>query len=302
LILPASSGFLRSHDLNLDIPRSVKITRDESLCAVYISMSGGAADTAASGSGFLMEANGRYFLITNLHNLSGWDWTSNNSLSSRGWLPDTVNIELCFVNHKWGEATTYIYRSIAYDLFDGAGTPLWQIHPTFTESVDVAALPLGMKSDLISRCTDAIDLGTIPVNQIDWVSFSPAAGDDAMVLGYPRGMRGGGKFPVWKRASIAFEPDFDVDGQPKTMIDTATRKGMSGSLVIVVRRGLSIPDGATMAEGMLGESMKPLGVYSGRVGEDELGVQLGIVWKMSAVTEIIAGDVRGVGPLVGRSK
>jgi hypothetical protein len=281
-------------------PPSVKITRDESFCAVHITMTGGAADCAAIGSGFLKEIDGSLYLITNLHNLSGWDWKNNKSLSANGWLPDTVSIELCFVCEIKEQHSLYAFRTVPFDLFGDDDKPLWYVHPTLVEQVDVVALPLGTHANVVSLCTDAIDLATKAVNHLGWVNFSPAAGDDAMVLGYPAGMRGGSKFPIWKRASIAFEPNVDVDGLPKTMIDTATRRGMSGSLVIAVRRGISIPDGGSLNDGFIGESMTPLGVYSGRIGEDELGVQLGIVWKMSAVDEILAGLVQGTSPFVDR--
>jgi len=56
--------------------------------------------------------------------------------------------------------------------------------------------------------------------------FKVRAGMDAFVLGYPLGISGGAKFPIWKRASIASEPDIDVDSLPKIVIDTATREGI----------------------------------------------------------------------------
>lgn len=64
------------------------------------------------------------------------------------------------------------------------------------------------------------------------------------VLGYPKGLHGGDDFPVWKRASIASEPDLDIDGLPKVLVDTATRPDVWP--VIAVRRGLVVlkrPDG-----------------------------------------------------------
>jgi hypothetical protein len=68
---------------------------------------------------------------------------------------------------------------------------------------------------------------------------------DAFVLGYPRGMSGGGHFPVWKRATIATEPDIDLDGLPRFYIDTATREGMSGSPVYAQEVGYWLPEGET---------------------------------------------------------
>ena len=100
---------------------------------------------------------------------------------------------------------------------------------------------------------------------------------------YPRGLDGGNELAIWKRASIASEPKHDIDGLPKLLIDTATRQGMSGSPVIVRRRGMTVPRGVQRVPGkltgqeLIGESDTFLGVYSGRIGDDPMGVQLGIV-------------------------
>jgi hypothetical protein len=123
------------------------------------------------------------------------------------------------------------------------------------------------------------------------VDFDVDAGDDAYALGYPLGLSGGEDFPVWKRASIASEPGLPIDGLPKILIDTATRQGMSGSPVIVIRRGL-IPK-KSGDDLMIGHAAKFLGVYSGRLGNDLLGAQLGIVWKSEVIDEIVDGRVRG---------
>ena len=57
------------------------------------------------------------------------------------------------------------------------------------------------------------------------------------VLGYPKGISGGRGFPIWKRASIATEPDIQHDGLPKLLVDTATREGMSGAPVVAIADG-----------------------------------------------------------------
>lgn len=66
---------------------------------------------------------------------------------------------------------------------------------------------------------------------------------DVFVLGYPKGISGGGEFPIWKRASIATEPDIQLGTLPKMLVDTATREGMLGAPVIAVaRRGVLEPE------------------------------------------------------------
>lgn len=120
-------------------------------------------------------------------------------------------------------------------------------------------------------------------------------GMDVFVLGYPRGLTGGGKFPIWKRGSIASEPDIDVDNLPLMYVDTATREGMSGAPVFASESGTWWPEGKKAPNDMVfGLGRRFLGVYSGRIGEDAFLAQLAMVWKERAIIEIIDGQKAGV--------
>lgn len=129
-------------------------------------------------------------------------------------------------------------------------------------------------------------------------------GSDVFILGYPEGLNYA-DLPIWKRGSVASEPRIAIDHLPKMLIDTATRKGMSGSCVIAAKHGIfSVNNGNNISKGSAG---KLLGVYSGRVKfkvdpeekyteEPEdimLRAQLGIVWKKEVILEIIKGKKRG---------
>lgn len=117
---------------------------------------------------------------------------------------------------------------------------------------------------------------------------------DVFVLGFPLGWTGGAKYPIWKRASLASEPLFDLDGLPKMYIDTATRQGMSGSPVFAKDSGNFFLEGSDTSDPLqmkMGEAYRFLGVYSGRIGDDNnkdaFSAQLGIVWKENVIKEII---------------
>jgi hypothetical protein len=137
-----------------------------------------------------------------------------------------------------------------------------------------------------------------PLNKFEgFTDFRPDIGEDAFILGFPKGLEAGAGLPIWKRASIASEPNYDLDGLPKLLVDTATRQGMSGSVVIARRRGLIVPRSArSEAEHIVGMADNFVGVYSGRIGDDPLGVQLGVVWKGRVIDEIIGGGVPGKAP------
>ena len=220
----------------------------------------------AVATGFVWRRDKRHFLITNLHNVTGWDYARGRALSDvKGTRPNHVATDLRF---SWGaERPPFRVASLQmrWHLYDPEDVPLWLVHPTFGDRVDVVALQLDIDAE------------------------------DAFVLGFPEGLDGGVGFPVWKRASIASEPYVDLDGLPKLYIDTATRRGMSGSCV-VARRNFAWPEGGDVRNAAFGEIFQFLGVYSGRVGEQDVAAQLGIVWKGSVIDQIIDGNCRGATP------
>ena len=76
--------------------------------------------------------------------------------------------------------------------------PLWLVHPIHKRKVDVVALPLEPPNAEIDYC---------PINRLPHESeLLVAVSMDVYVLGYPFGASPPG-FPIWKRGSIAFEPE-----------------------------------------------------------------------------------------------
>ena len=114
---------------------------------------------------------------------------------------------------------------------------------------------------------------------------------DVFILGYPMGI-GTHRLPVWKRGSVASEPDIDVDNLPMFYVDTATSSGMSGSPVIRRDTSGEMEDGS-FALGA-GTMSRFVGIYSGRITpKDRHEAHLGIVWKSSVIPEIISGRCIG---------
>ena len=144
-----------------------------------------------------------------------------------------------------------------------------------------------------------------PINEIDFDSqFKEKVADEAYVIGYPFSATPYLQMPIWKKASIASEPDINIDELPKFLIDTATRPGLSGSPVVMQRIGIH---GATskgmMPDSLIGAIRNFIGVYSGRIGVDEVKAQLGIVWKAKAVKEILQAKQIGKAPcLIGSNE
>jgi hypothetical protein len=160
--------------------------------------------------------------------------------------------------------------------------PLWLEHPIHKQNVDVVAIKLNQ---------EVIDSHKLfAINKISFDEEKEEVADEAFVVGYPFNDTTYLQMPIWKKASIASEPDINIEQLPKFLIDTATRSGLSGSPVIMQRIGVhGMVDGKMVATSSIGRIRKFSGIYSGRIGDDELKAQLGIVWKARVIDEIIDG-------------
>jgi hypothetical protein len=235
-------------------------------------------------TGFFYEHNGRSFLITNYHVVSGRHPETGAVLHPSGSCPDSIVLAVATDSGKHEQSGAQIqWKRWTLSLLaeDEPAKPIWTEHPEHGRRFDAVAIALsGLENTRITAANaDALDLGKIRVY--------PSM--EAFVLGYPRGMSGGGHFPIWKRATIATEPDIDLDGLPRFYIDTATREGMSGSPVYAQEVGYWLPEGETdQSKASIGKGRRFVGVYSGRLGAvDEFKAQLGIVWKESALISLI---------------
>jgi hypothetical protein len=108
---------------------------------------------------------------------------------------------------------------------DDSGRPLWLIYPGRDRRIDVVALPLPMSDDdpVMTMC---------PINTLTSPPLRIRIGMDVFILGYPFGAAPPA-FPVWKRGSIASEPDLVRLTTGYYLVDTASRPGMSGAPVIL---------------------------------------------------------------------
>lgn len=234
----------------------------------------------ATGTCFTYVHEKATYLVTNWHNFTGRNPLTNEVLTPSRAIPNRVTVFLPALGRldKW--------NSLDLPLTGNDGLSLWYQHPIHGKKVDVVVLPFTY---------DTNSYQPRPINKAKYLvnNMLVMAGMDVFVLGFPFGITGGGAYPIWKRASLATEPDLDHDDLPKIMVDTATKPGMSGSPVICRKWGWYLTsDGQTCP--MDGASTQFIGIYSGRIGaDDELKAQLGIVWKASVIIDVIVGRVNG---------
>ena len=222
---------------------------------------------------FWEEEKGQTFLVTNWHNFSGKDPFTGNHLSANAAEPNRITFDV----FEGGDLNKR--RLGSTDLFEN-DIPTWLEHPTHKSRVDVVCKKIDLSGHSV------FPINTLPNDQI--VS---TIGHDVFILGYPMGIDTL-RFPVWKRGSVASEPDIDVDNLPMFYVDTATARGMSGSPVIRRDTSGEMEDG-TFALGA-GMMSRFVGVYSGRITpKDKHEAHLGIVWKSSVIPEIISGRCVG---------
>ena len=116
---------------------------------------------------------------------------------------------------------------------------------------------------------------------------------DVFIVGFPLGLTYQDVFPVWKRGSVATEPQLSINNLPVFLVDSTTRQGMSGSPVYLRTFGQCIHENGNV-ETTNGPTSRFVGVYSGRYGaDDEEAAQLGRVWHQEVINEIIDGGVKG---------
>ncbi len=236
----------------------------------------------STASGFIYFHNDKYYLITNWHNVTGRNPLTGEPLSeNHAGIP---NIFLTYIRIKDGNGQSRLEKLFLYEDED-LTKPKWLIHPLYNENVDVVAIELKLNDELIYSAINKSDFDN---------NIPPEVGDDCFVVGYPFVDFRYLGLPIWKKASIATEPTVNEDQLPKILIDTATRPGLSGSPVIYQRTGIhNVKDGKFSDDSLIGRIRGFLGVYSGRIGKDEIHAQLGIVWKGTVIEEIINGQTNG---------
>lgn len=228
-------------------------------------------------TGFLWQYNSSNYLVSNWHVFSGMNNETGEVIHSSKYTPDSVILRV-----PVGPVESQQSQKIELALTDEAGNRTWLQHPDYGRTADIGVVCL---SDLKGK-------QVFPLNRAPnmFEDLFVRAGDEVTILGFPKGLDRQLGFPLWKRGSIASEPEILYDDLPLFVVDSATRNGMSGSPVIARQRGSREhkDESHELAQGV---SYRFMGVYSGRYSsKDELDAQLGRVWHSYLVDETIIGQ------------
>lgn len=226
-------------------------------------------------TGFVWKIDGRYFLITNWHVVTCRVFPTREYIKSHAGRPNKLCVRFNFA--------AQIFEKQPYEIpiRDDDDKPLWLVHPG--RNIDIAVVPLTFTADQLAV------LNLYPLNELTSADLAVYIGMDVFVLGYPFGA-GPPAYPIWKRGSIASEPDLVRMTTDYLMVDTASRPGMSGGPVIMRSWGYHL-----LANGDVSTEPKFftrfIGVYSGRLpSKDASEAQIGQVWPGEFIHEIIAGN------------
>ena len=222
-----------------------------------------------SATAFVWKYGEQHYIITNWHVVTGRNAQTRQMETPAA--PDTLR---CLFNIRIG---TFGKQQWDIRIRDANHNPLWLIRPGMP-GVDVVAIPIPIRGD-----NPVVDL--YPINTLLSKPLNIRVGMDVFILGYPFG-NAPPAFPVWKRGSIASEPDLVRMSTGYHLVDTASRPGMSGAPVILQNWTNDFVEGAVRAINST-PATNFLGVYSGRLYAAKEEAQIGMVWHASFVEEII---------------
>lgn len=263
-----------------------------SFCSVPI-VGWSSSDEVGPATGFYWRMEHRVFLISNWHVFSGRRPRDGQPVQRNCLIPDRLEVIIQVADP--GTSGRVRERRATVRLWSKATTgddvvANWLQHPVQGQDVDVAAIEVGgsfshNERKRIQCVNDAPNVGDIV----------PYVGADVFVIGFP--LRPDASWPlplpIWKRGSIATEPDVPFRKKSSFLVDSTTKDGMSGSPVVF--RSLMAP----MGDGNTTFSTQPvtkfLGVYSGReLSTNNSDTQLGVVWKTDYIEDICRSGIAGL--------
>jgi len=200
--------------------RETKIA-DETKCVCRLTarrvFADGKEAGAATSSGFFWRHRGCVYVVTNWHCLSGSNAKTLKPLGT--FFPDRLIVEGKLIKPDASDPKRSYLAGFRYEVMleDSEGRRLWIEHPA-GHVVDVAAFQLPIEEDGgYSFCC---------LNEIEYEKrWRPDVGSDAFIIGYTEGISSAHTTPIWKRASIASEPDLQYEDSPLFLVDTLGTKG-----------------------------------------------------------------------------
>lgn len=164
------------------------------------------------GTGFMWKAGAQYYLVTNWHVLAMRDFFTRANLRKDAGRP---NLSRTLFNVNTGS-----FEKQRWDIKirDGDDRPLWLVHPS--RRVDIAVLPIPFRPE-------ELIIALYPLNILANAALRIEIGMEVFILGYPFKISPPA-YPVWKRGSIASEPELARLTTDYMLVDTASVRACPG--------------------------------------------------------------------------
>lgn len=264
----------------------------------------------AIGTGVIYKREDQHFIVTAWHNVTGLHPDTMKPVSAQAGVPNNLLVNVALSAGQMGTFRMTFVLPLMNDEH-----ALFYIHPLNWPRVDVVAIPFDPEAPhsveihasdgeqrtgmmpMSQTMASGHSLSICPVQQYlvpdenviqEWFENVDVT-DELFIPGYPQNVQDYYSQPVWKRATVASSVQNGWNNEPKFMIDSASKKGMSGSPVFYYN-----PSGRIhikQATYFFSPGVAILaGIYVGRLGvtaqEDP---QIGTVWHRSVIDEIIDG-------------
>lgn len=241
-------------------------------------------------TGFTIEHNGKFFLVTNKHVVTGKDTFTNQTLDQQNAsIPNRLGVWNPSGPYEEKQIGAWTYKAPSgpfnltfFDLFKNE-EKIWVEHHEST--IDVVLIPFTEEQ-----------INFVPLTLPDTGnpnSMAIVPGHLVSILGYPFGISTAGrdsdiKIPIWKTGHLASNYYESYNQLPVALTDVSTTPGMSGSPVFAMGGGGYKTIGGSNVLGASGPTQF-IGVYSGRVKDKEFEVMdIGLCWKEETIKDILS--------------
>lgn len=277
---------------------------------VHLTMRFGAT-VLSMGTGVLYKRGERYFIVTAWHNVTGRHPETMECLSDSLAVPDNIVATIAIsysgncsnrmpiVLPLVGEERALFYvRQKNWPRVDVVAIPF---DPTVAHITDLSSedgeiqtklrfIPKHAPEGGLSTEVNPVQNFLVPVEDVacKWLQTVEVT-EELFIPGYPHNIQDYYAQPVWKRATIASSVQNGWNREPKFLVDSASKSGMSGSPVFYYS-----PNGEVRVSGSTYRFNQDIailaGIYVGRIGvTKEADPQIGTVWHQSVIDEIIDG-------------
>jgi hypothetical protein len=237
----------------------------------YFDMDGGILRQHATG--FFFRFDNRVFLVSARHAITGLDTFTDACISDKGYLPHKIKV-YPFLHQKASMRLDPITLEVRNDNRE----PLWIEDPDFDRlRTDIACIEAKGLAGYSIACVNAAPDEDLFAN----------VGFDCFIVGYPNQNYHDPYFPIWRRGSLAYEPQHPIDGKPIFLVDAATSPGMSGSAIFQRWHGPA-PVHTGPGNGITTKldsivSTRFIGVYGGRLSHTSAMAEIGYGWYANRI-------------------